>query len=439
MPPTTRSNAMRYVLCSCMFLFLLASTACDVFDKKEDKLPGERITILSDIGKLSPSTSLDGVAVELPDPTAPASWPQAGGNIRHYTGHILLPGNLSGEFTTDAGEGADWPSSLIAAPIASENMVFSMDASGTVAARSLKSPSTLVWQAPLGNDETDAIGGGLAYESDRVFVTQASGKVVGLDANTGKTLWTRSLKTPLRSAPATVPGMVLVITVDSQLFALEAATGEIVWRHRGIQETASLLGTVIPAADSGRVVVAYSSGEIYALSLHDGEVLWTDVLILPRRTTALGSFTGVGGNPVIAGNIVYTVSLNGLLAANDLTSGLRIWEQPVASHSTPWVSGDFLFIVTTSRQILCIYRSDGRIKWVSDLPPGEEAETLSGPYIINKLVVVPASSGKYYALNPFTGELQGTRDFVSGALSPAAFAGGMMWIADQNATLHAFQ
>ncbi len=419
---------------------VLLVTGCDWFEETEVKLEGERISILSDLGKLSPTDSLKDTPVELPEATAPSSWPQAGGNVRHQKGHILLSGNFTGQLTAEAGDGNDWPSSLVAAPVASEEAIFSMDARGVVSAQSLKNFSARLWSVELANpDEMDYIGGGLAYESDTLFVTLASGTVVAMNAKTGAQRWSRSLKTPLRSAPAVVPGAVLVITVDSQLFALDATTGAIRWRHRGIQESASLLGTVIPAVDAGRVVVAYPSGEVYALSLRDGAELWSDSLIIPRRTTAIGSFTGVGGDPVIAGGIVYTVSQNGLLAANDLTSGLRIWEQPVSSHSTPWVSGEFLYVVTTARQLVCIYRRDGRIKWVNDLPKNDEAEALRGPYLINKMAVVLGSTGVYYAFDPKTGTLAGTRDFLSGRVSAAAFAGGMMFIADQSAALHAYR
>lgn len=429
-------TASRYILFAAALLLL---PACSMFKEKEKRLEGDRIAILSDIGKLSPSDSLENIPVELPEAIAPESWPQAGGNMRHHTGHVKLASDLSREITTDAGNGHDWPSSLVAAPVTSSDAVYTMDAQNIVTARATNLSHTL-WHAELnGDNDNDAIGGGLAYESGRLFVTLAAGKVVALDAKTGQKEWSRSLKTPLRSAPAVLPGMVLVITIDSQLFALDAATGEILWRHRGIQETASLLGTVIPAVDEGRVVVAYPSGEIYALSLRDGDVLWTDSLILPRRTTALGSFTGVGGDPVISNGIVYTVSQNGLLAANDLTSGLRIWEQPVASHSTPWVSGNFLYVVTTARQLVAIYRKDGRIKWVSDLPTHDGAEALNGPYLINGRVLVLGSSGDYYAFDAASGKLQGTRDFISGAVSAVAFTGGKMFICDQSATLHIYE
>lgn len=258
----------------CLIGVMLACSACGMFDEEETKLAGDRITILSEKEKPAPSDSLDEVPVVLPDATAPQGWPQAGGNIRHYTGHVKLNSNLSRALTADAGGGEDWPSSLIAAPVATENMVFSMDSAGEVTARALDGLSPVRWRAtlPVQGDHA-AIGGGLAYEGGRLIVTHASGTVVALNADTGAQLWTRALKTPLRSAPAVLPGKVLVITVDSQLFCLDAETGDIEWRHRGIQETASLLGTVIPAADSGRAIVAYPSGEIYALSLKDGDVL----------------------------------------------------------------------------------------------------------------------------------------------------------------------
>ncbi len=414
--------------------------ACDMFDEKEVKLEGNRIPILSELGTLNPNSSLDATPVVLPDPGAPTEWPQSGGNVRHQKSHIQLAKSMSEEITAEAGDGYDWPSALIAAPIIADGLVYTMDASGTVAAAQAASPASRLWTIHLGEeDASDYIGGGLAYESGVLFATVASGRVVAMDAKSGNPLWSRSLKTPVRSAPAVVPGYVLVITVDSQLFVLDAKKGSILWRHRGIQETATLLGTVIPAVDSGKVVVAYPSGEIYALALRSGEVLWADSLILPRRTTALGAFTGVGGDPVIAGGMVYTVSQNGLLAANAMNSGTRVWEQPIASHNTPWVSGDFLYVVSASRQLVCLYRHDGRIKWVADLPADDDPEALVGPFLINNLAIIFGASGTYYAFNPVDGTFEGERSFISGRISPPAFAGGMMYLVDQDATLHIFR
>ena len=90
-------------------------------------------------------------------------------------------------------------------------------------------------------------------------------------------------------------------------------------------------------------------------------MVWADSLLLPQRTRATGTFSGVDANPVVIGNAVFGVSSNGLLAANALNKGVRIWELPVSSMHTPWVSGAFLFLLSTDDQLLCISARDGRI------------------------------------------------------------------------------
>jgi outer membrane protein assembly factor BamB len=428
---------LRLLSVLCALPLLAACGWLGLEEEGEARLEGERIAIVSDLGALVPSDSLDSVSVELPEPSVPRDWPQSGGNARHQTAHVKLSGALDKTSSASAGEGNGWEFGLIAAPVLCEGTLFSMDAQGVIAAATQSDPATTLWSKTLGEEDADYIGGGLACSGRTVFSTLATGMITALDAKTGAKRWNRALKTPVRSAPALAEDKVLVVTVDSQLFALDAASGEILWRHRGIQETSALLGAVVPAAQDGRVVVAYPSGEIYALELEDGKVLWTDSLILPRRTTALGAFTGVGGDPVIADGVVYTVSRNGLLAANDLATGTRIWEQPVSANASPWIAGDFLYVVTTSRHVACLYRPDGRVKWVKELPETDDSESLTGPYLINGRLVVPASEAGAYLYDPVDGAYKGTAEhFPSGRLSAAAFAGGMLYLVERDAALH---
>ena len=91
--------------------------------------------------------------------------------------------------------------------------------------------------------------------------------VLALDAASGAELWRRQLRAPIRAAPTVIDGKVLVPTADSQLFALDAATGEVLWQHAGLFEQAGILGGASPAAADGIVVAAYASGEVVALSL----------------------------------------------------------------------------------------------------------------------------------------------------------------------------
>jgi hypothetical protein len=66
------------------------------------------------------------------------------------------------------------------------------------------------------------------------------------------------------------------------------------------------------------------------------------------------------------------------MVAVELITGQRAWEINIAGTSTPWVAGDWIFVITDRAQLLAIARASGRIRWISQLPawrrPPEQRE-----------------------------------------------------------------
>ena len=210
-------------------------------------------------------------------------------------------------------------------------------------------------------------GGALAYADGRLFVAGGNGTVFGLDAGSGAEVWRRPIRAPIRAAPTVAEGKVLVPTADAQLYALDAGSGEVVWQHAGLFEQAGLLGGASPAVAGGIVVAAYPSGEVVALSLASGEQLWSDSVLRPRRTLAIGAIADIVGDPVIAGDRAFVAGASGEMAAFDLQRGAREWTADVTSTQTPWIAGNFLFVLTERGEVVCLVDQGGRIRWVTPL------------------------------------------------------------------------
>ena len=51
----------------------------------------------------------------------------------------------------------------------------------------------------------------------------------------------------------------------------------------------------------------------------------------------------------------------------DMRTGERIWTADIGSIETPWVLGDFIFVVTLDGQVVCLSSAQGRVRWVSQL------------------------------------------------------------------------
>src|SRR3546814_5146693 len=67
------------------------------------------------------------------------------------------------------------------------------------------------------------------------------------------------------------------------------------------------------------------------------------------------------------------------MASYELVTGQRLWEINAAGISTPWVAGEWLFVVTDDAQLLCIARATGKIRWISQLKHYENAKKKKNP------------------------------------------------------------
>jgi outer membrane protein assembly factor BamB len=430
---------------------LLGLAACSSDDTwfgaaDDPPLPGERISVMLLERELSADPSLADLPIELPPPRRNDAWPQSGGDPTHAMHHLAAGDQLSIAWRAGIGTGSPGEGQLLARPVVADGRVFTVDAEGMIRAFDADS-GALLWQFEQDDDYADGlIGGGLAYANGWLFATLSSGDVVGLEAADGTEVWRQSLGVPLRAAPTVAEDRVLVLTADNQLYALEGTTGRPVWRHAGFFEGTGLLGGPSPAVDRGLVVVPYSSAEVYAIRLDNGRPLWSDTVERPRRTQALDQITDIEGMPVIDGEIVYVAGYGGQMAAIDARRGIRHWDIDIASTETPWLAGDFLYVLTTRGEVICLLRSNGRIRWVSPLPrvvnpddPGSRPIVWSGPILVGDRLLVTGSQGQAITMSPYTGEILGRQELPGPVMIPPVAAAGNVYIVTENAQLLAYR
>lgn len=379
-------------------------------------LPGERIPVLLLDEGVRADPRLANLDVVLPAPVANAEWSQAGGSPSHAMQHLAAGARLSEAWRAGIGAGSSRRVRLIGQPVVADGRVFTVDAEGRVGAFATADGRELWRHWPEGVEGSDRLGGGgLAHADGRLFVAFTHGDVVALDPATGAELWRQKVRAPVRTGPAAAGGRVLVVTADNQLFALDGDSGEILWRHQGIAEQAGILGAATPAVAGDAVVVTYSSGEVYGIRLVDGRPVWSETVLRPRRTLAIGAISDITGEPVIDGERVIVAGAGGETAAFDLMRGLRAWSVDVTSRQMPWVAGEFIFVLTDRNEVVCLLRQGGRIRWVSPLPRQVDPEDADsgliywvGPVLAGDRLVLASSTGQVASVSPYTGEMLGT-------------------------------
>ncbi|HIA21545.1 MAG TPA: pyrrolo-quinoline quinone [Alphaproteobacteria bacterium] len=405
-------------------------------DPEPEPLPGERISVLALEHELEPDLEIADQPVRLPRPRINYEWPQTGGGATHVMQHPAAEGQLIRFWSYDIGAGETKNNFILSAPVIANDMLFAIDSQNVVSATDIKNRKT-IWRAtliPKGEIGEGALGGGIAYNGETVYVTTAYGYVVALNPENGGIFWWRRLGVPIRSAPTVAEGRVFVLTVDNQLHALNYRDGTTLWKHSGISETTGLLGSAVPAVAGDLVVVTYSSGELFAMRVENGRIAWSDSLTFQGRLGANTVLSDIDASPVIEGNVVYSVSYSGRLVAIDIRSGTRIWEQEIASANTPWLAGDYLYVMTVDSNLVCIRRTDGRIRWVRSVPAYIDPEDQEGPIVwtrptlVGDRLIIAGSHGEVRAISPYTGRMLGLINLSDGVRVSPITANGTLYI-----------
>ncbi|MBT5413591.1 MAG: PQQ-binding-like beta-propeller repeat protein [Rhodospirillaceae bacterium] len=429
-------------------LLLSAGVAgCSWFEKDvTPPLPGERIPVLLLDRDLEPDPQIADLDVILPPPEPNDSWPQPGGYPNHAMQHLQIAESPARAWSVSIGEGSSDENRLTAQPVVAGGRVYTFNTDGEVRAFD-EGSGNRIWAVEVVSEDEDegVIGGGVSFYEGRLYVATGAAEVMALDAATGNEIWRQTVSSPLRTGPTVTAGRVFAVSVDNQIHVLAADDGRELWSFAGITESAALLGSGSPAVAGDIVVAPFSSGELVALRIENGRPIWNDSLLAVRRFNAASSLADIRGNPVIDRGKVFAISHAGRMLAIEQRTGVRIWEKNVGGIETPWSAGDFVYVLTTNEEIVCLSSRDGRIRWVQPLPryedPDEKDELIYwvGPVLASDRLIVGGSGGKLLSLSPYDGSIIGILDVGEPIALPPVVANGTLFILTEDGDLIAYR
>lgn len=415
----------------------------------DDALPplkGERISILQLQKELAPNAELQKTPLAVPEAWTNKFWPQVGGYPTHTMGHLALGNNLKKVWSTKIGAGGDRRTPLTSIPVAAEGMVFALDTEGNVTAFDLAKGQKKWRQSvtPKGEEDSGAIGGGIAYAAGKLYVTNGYKQLVSLNPANGAMNWKAVVVSPVRAAPTVMDDKIYLMTMDNRLLVFSAVDGSPLWNYTGVSETTNLLGAAIPAVDQSVVVVPLSSGELFGLRTENGQVVWEDNLSAVRRAGTLSSIADIRGLPVVDQGIVYAVSYSGRMVAIDQVSGQRVWQREIGSAETPWSAGDSVFVISVEQQLIALARKNGDIHWITQLSrfadSHKEAPIVwTAPVLAGGRLILASSDGRMAEVNPVDGKILRTTKLAGDVTLPPIVVDNTLLVLTENGELSAYR
>jgi outer membrane protein assembly factor BamB len=423
----------------------LALGGCSWFDWLTDDakppIHGHREPILSPPRGLVVDAVTD---VNLPPVTANPSWAQQNRDPTHVGGN--LAGGLTRSWSRGIGAGGDYRTRITSQPLIVGGQIFTYDANGVIRSWDLGGGAP-GWTTPTKSEQNRSgnLGGGITADGGRIYAATGRSEVMALNAGDGSIIWRKPLTSPARSAPTFSGGSLFLCTIDQQLMAFSADTGALLWSFQATRVDAGVLAVASPAVANGLVVAGFESGDLVALAADSGTLAWSDNLGTLKGTASLLEFSTVRGAPVLENGLVYAIGLGGLMASLDLRSGRRVWERDVSGGNTPWLAGDTLFIISASQRVAAISTLDGTVHWVTQLPQYENPKrtkgliSWTGPALIAGKLIAVSTNQHLAVLDPLDGKIVSDMDLNSSVSVPPVAAEGTLLILCDNASLTAYK
>ncbi len=451
---TIRQSMGRF-LAGAGLLALLAACA-----EREVILQGERFPIRADLASSVPvegepapvapaEEANQSLPIALPGQTNSGDWTHRAGNARHLMPHSALSPAPARVWSANIGSGSSRKNRIAAAPVVSGGRVFTVDA-GTLVTATSTAGQTL-WSADL-TASFDAggglSGGGLAISGNSLFVTTGYGEVVALNAASGQVLWRQRVDAPVSGAPATDGEAVYVSGRDGSAWAIAAATGKVIWQVPGTPGTSGYVGTAAPSVGERAVIFPTSAGDLMAvLKIGGGTKIWQASLAGKRLGRAYAFTADVTGDAVINGKVVYAGSASGRTVAMSASSGDRIWSAGEGALGPVAVAGGSIFLVNDQAELVRLDATTGAVIWTVEMPYFTDTKIKRrksiyahyGPVLAGGRIMVVSSDGLLRAFDPTNGNLTHSTEIPGGASAQPAVAGSVLYVVGGNGQLHAFR
>ncbi len=320
---------------------------------------------------------------------------------------------------------------LFLIPAVGGGRVYVADARGRVVAVNADN-GRVVWE----RDTKLPFSAGPDLEGDRLVLGTSSGLAVALSSSDGHELWRAQLSGEVLSVPRhSGAGQVVVHTLDDTITALDAANGSELWRASYPAPFLTLRGSSAPAVAPGAILVGLSGGKLIKLDPTDGTPLWEVTVTPPRGRSELARIADVDADPIVVGNLVFVGTFQGDLAAVDLDSGAILWRRQLSSHAGLAATTGDLFVTGSDDQVWAADPAGGAGRWRQERLKNRQ---LTAPALIGDRIVVGDLQGWLHLIAQDDGRLVGrTRVAKQPIAARPVVAGGRIYVYASDGTLAA--
>jgi len=335
-------------------------------------------------------------------------------------------------------------------PLVTADRVVAGDAYGLVVAFDRFSVKE-IWRQQAGEVERRSLGinrildrsdggfvsGGVGGGEGLVLIGTTRGDVIAMSVTDGSIQWRSYLGSEIGARPTAAQGRVFAHTIDGELIALDADTGEQIWSYSSQVPLLTLRGTSAPVTARDVVYTGFASGRVVALRASNGEPIWEQRIMLPEGRSELDRIVDVDATPLVVGSAVFGQAYQGRLLQLGARDGRPRWEVELSSYLDLAAGYGQVYSIGEKGTVTAVDQDRGEITWQHELLA---RRGLTAPLAFSNYLVVGDAEGFLHVMAQRDGRMMGrTRVSRKGLRTSFTLADGTFYVLDNAGGLSAYK
>ncbi len=246
-----------------------------------------------------------------------------------------------------------------------------------------------------------------------------SGNLV-LKEQTVKPVWTFQCEDEIRGSATVNANVVFVGAYDNNLYAVDAAKGEFLWKS-------AVGGGIIskPLVVNSQIIFGSADGKIYSVQEKTGKRNWEMPTGGPVRCSARHSE-----------GYLYIGSDDGVLYSIDLVNSRKNWSIKAegAIRSTPFLTPDMIYFGSEANEFFCVDLR-GQVKWRF----WTKKAVTSSPVVCDGIVYFASLDGLFYALDAKSGWVVWRFRMGKGSISSPTISENLVFVGSADGYIYCIE
>jgi len=263
-------------------------------------------------------------------------------------------------WSTSIGDGMG-KQGLSMGPRFSSGVLFAADHEGRLVAVDAES-GRIRWELKT----EQPFSGGPGLDENQIYMGTINGRVIAYDRNDGTELWNAQVSSEVLIPPEAADGIVIVRCIDGRVFGLDVINGRRIWIYDHSVPLLTLRGNADLLVRGGIAFVGYDDGSVVSLKVDDGSLVWNQTIVAPEGRTELERLADIGTQMVIVASDLIVSSYKNRVVSLAADSGRLLWFKEISSATGIQVDRTNLAVSESNGNLWMLDRRNGSTQWKLD-------------------------------------------------------------------------